>query len=45
MKVYVTIENADGENLLETHFVSVSTTIDYLTRHAKDYGDEEVIEF
>lgn len=43
MKVYLTIENEDGETVLETSFVSVSTAIDYLSRHAEDYPD--VIDF
>ncbi len=42
MKVYITIENEDGETVLETTFVSVSTAVDYLARHQEDYKDEEV---
>jgi len=45
MKVYVTIENDEGENVLETKFGAVSLAIDYLSRHAAEFPDKEVTEF
>lgn len=46
MKINVSIENDDGEIVLDTHFLSVGSTVDYLARHEDKYtSTTDVIDF